>query len=341
MSSWYVWAAIGLYPETPGTADLVLASPVFTHVSITLANGHRIEIDAPRASAADRYVQSAARQRDRGAGRVRNERIRVPLAAGGRRDLGRSPHPSPSARARIAPGAPRRDPLPRRPRRRDPARGSRRHPRRPAHRRTPATTAIPSAHVPLRGGVVSQLVEHHRRACDAFSRVTVQVTDAQWELPTPCPQWGARTLVEHVIGFHDFLLLRPLGVRANRPKTGPAARWAATSVALFAALDTPGTLDRETELPGGGTSSPRTMIGALTTDVLVHTWDLARAASCRSRTRRRVVHDRLRQCARRRVRRRHRDVPCRSAGTRRRRRGDAVDRVVRTRPGVARPGAAP
>ena len=126
---------------------------------------------------------------------------------------------------------------------------------------------------------MSQLVEHHRRACDAFSRVTVQVTDAQWELPTPCPQWGARTLVEHVIGFHDFLLLRPLGVRANRPKTGPAARWAATSVALFGALDTPGTLDRETELPGGGTSSPRTMIGALTTDVLVHTWDLARAAS--------------------------------------------------------------
>ena len=59
MSSWYVWAAIGLYPEAPGAADLVLASPIFTHVSITLANGHRIEIDAPRASATNRYVQSA------------------------------------------------------------------------------------------------------------------------------------------------------------------------------------------------------------------------------------------------------------------------------------------
>jgi uncharacterized protein (TIGR03086 family) len=37
-------------------------------------------------------------------------------------------------------------------------------------------------------------------------------------------------------------------------------------------------LDRTTELPGGGTSTPRTMLAALTTDVLIHTWDLARAA---------------------------------------------------------------
>ena len=58
LSSWYVWATIGMYPETPGTADLVLASPLFTQVTITLGNGRRIEIDAPAASAANRYVQS-------------------------------------------------------------------------------------------------------------------------------------------------------------------------------------------------------------------------------------------------------------------------------------------
>ena len=58
LSSWYVWATIGMYPETPGTADLVLASPLFTQVTITLGNGRHIEIDAPAASAANRYVQS-------------------------------------------------------------------------------------------------------------------------------------------------------------------------------------------------------------------------------------------------------------------------------------------
>ena len=59
MSSWYVWAAIGLYPETPGRADLVLASPMFPHVTIALGSGKTITIAAPQASDANRYVQHA------------------------------------------------------------------------------------------------------------------------------------------------------------------------------------------------------------------------------------------------------------------------------------------
>ncbi|MDQ1508194.1 MAG: hypothetical protein QOG50_38 [Actinomycetota bacterium] len=124
---------------------------------------------------------------------------------------------------------------------------------------------------------MSELIEQHRRACEAFSRVAALVLPDQWDRPSPCTEWDARALVEHVIGFHDFLLLRPLGVRANRPRTDPAARWEATRTALFAALDTPGVIDQATDLPGGGQSTPRAMLGALTTDVLVHSWDLARA----------------------------------------------------------------
>ncbi len=103
------------------------------------------------------------------------------------------------------------------------------------------------------------------------------VPPQRWSAATPCSEWTARDLVEHVIGFHEFLLLRPLGVRAHRPREDPAARWAATSDALFGALAVDGVLDRATDLPGGGQSTPRQMIDALTTDVLVHTWDLARA----------------------------------------------------------------
>ena len=118
------------------------------------------------------------------------------------------------------------------------------------------------------------ILEHHRRACDEFLRVARAVPEDLWAEPTPCSDWDARAVVEHVIGFHDFLLLRPLGVRALRPREGEAARWEATSTALFEALRLDGVLDRDTELVGGGTSSPRRMLGALTSDVLVHTWDL-------------------------------------------------------------------
>ncbi|HEY5024634.1 MAG TPA: GH92 family glycosyl hydrolase [Acidimicrobiales bacterium] len=58
MSSWYVWGAMGLYPETPGRGELVLGSPLFPHITMTLGDGASIVIDAPGASPATPYVQS-------------------------------------------------------------------------------------------------------------------------------------------------------------------------------------------------------------------------------------------------------------------------------------------
>jgi predicted alpha-1,2-mannosidase len=58
MSSWYVWAALGLYPETPGTSTLVLGSPLFPHAAIHLGDGHVVTINAPQAAAGAPYVQN-------------------------------------------------------------------------------------------------------------------------------------------------------------------------------------------------------------------------------------------------------------------------------------------
>jgi predicted alpha-1,2-mannosidase len=46
LSSWYVWAAIGMYPETPGTPVLALGSPLFPHTQITLGNGKVLTLNA-------------------------------------------------------------------------------------------------------------------------------------------------------------------------------------------------------------------------------------------------------------------------------------------------------
>ncbi len=58
ISSWYVWAALGMYPVTPGTADLALASPLFPQAVVELPDGHRIIVHAPAASASTPYVHS-------------------------------------------------------------------------------------------------------------------------------------------------------------------------------------------------------------------------------------------------------------------------------------------
>jgi predicted alpha-1,2-mannosidase len=57
ISSWYVWAAVGLYPVTPGSADLALASPLFSDVVITLPDGKHLVEHAPAASADTPYVR--------------------------------------------------------------------------------------------------------------------------------------------------------------------------------------------------------------------------------------------------------------------------------------------
>jgi predicted alpha-1,2-mannosidase len=57
MSSWYIFSALGMYPETPGTAVLALASPLFPQIVLHRPSGQTIVINAPNASAGAPYVQ--------------------------------------------------------------------------------------------------------------------------------------------------------------------------------------------------------------------------------------------------------------------------------------------
>ena len=50
LSSWYVWAALGLYPSTPGTPILSVSAPLFDRVVIARPQGKFMRISAPGAS---------------------------------------------------------------------------------------------------------------------------------------------------------------------------------------------------------------------------------------------------------------------------------------------------
>ncbi len=47
MSSWYVWSALGVYPEIPGRAETVLTTPRFAHAEVTTGAGKKITVNAP------------------------------------------------------------------------------------------------------------------------------------------------------------------------------------------------------------------------------------------------------------------------------------------------------
>ncbi|MFF7632051.1 GH92 family glycosyl hydrolase [Kitasatospora sp. NPDC008050] len=56
ISSWAVWASIGLYPEVPGRSELAIAGPLFPAVTITRGNGVVINLNAPAAADNAPYV---------------------------------------------------------------------------------------------------------------------------------------------------------------------------------------------------------------------------------------------------------------------------------------------
>jgi predicted alpha-1,2-mannosidase len=58
MSSWYVWNAVGLYPNA-GQDFYYIGSPVFTRATIELGGARRFTIEAPGASPQNVYVQAA------------------------------------------------------------------------------------------------------------------------------------------------------------------------------------------------------------------------------------------------------------------------------------------
>ncbi|POY04669.1 hypothetical protein C3469_03255 [Mycobacterium kansasii] len=49
-SSWYVWAALGLFPSTPGTPILTVNTPLFDRAQLSIPGGKTIRISAPGAS---------------------------------------------------------------------------------------------------------------------------------------------------------------------------------------------------------------------------------------------------------------------------------------------------
>lgn len=127
----------------------------------------------------------------------------------------------------------------------------------------------------------TEIAGRHLRVCERFTEAVV-AAKGHWDRPSPCDAWDARGVVEHVIGFHDVLLLRPMGAKPERPKDDPVQRWVVTQDALRDLFARPGLFDGPIDVPAVGNNAPSRLdaaplVAALTQDVLVHTWDLARA----------------------------------------------------------------
>lgn len=128
---------------------------------------------------------------------------------------------------------------------------------------------------------MSEAAERFRRVAGAFTDRVRAVPAAAWDRPAPCEGWVARDVVEHLVEWVPAFFadggLPPLPA-GPAPAEDLVGAWAALADGLQARLDDLPSAAAEVHHPHVGTHR---FDDAVTTfvlgDVLVHTWDLARA----------------------------------------------------------------
>jgi uncharacterized protein (TIGR03086 family) len=121
-------------------------------------------------------------------------------------------------------------------------------------------------------------VVDYETAASGFAEVLAQCDD-DLSMPSPCEGWSAQDVVDHVMGGPPYYAAA-WGGQAPEVDAGAdrATRYAAESRALADTCRQPGVLDQMVESPlGGGEIPAGLMFGILTSDTLIHTWDLARS----------------------------------------------------------------
>jgi uncharacterized protein (TIGR03086 family) len=121
--------------------------------------------------------------------------------------------------------------------------------------------------------------DQHRWIAAGFTDRVQGATD--WDAQSPVPEWTARDVVRHLVEWFAHFLSNGSGIELPRgpsPDDDPVAAWAVHAAAVQAILDDPEASARTFSNPHMGELP--VVVAAdrfYTTDVFLHTWDLARA----------------------------------------------------------------
>ena len=127
---------------------------------------------------------------------------------------------------------------------------------------------------------MSDISERYRKIAAQFTDRVDAVTADAWDNPSPCEGWVARDVVRHLTEWMPFMFFDGAGLeRPAIPSVDddPRSAWAALDGAIQAVLDDPETAGREFDMQLGRMSVESAVASFGIGDVLIHTWDLARA----------------------------------------------------------------
>ena len=123
--------------------------------------------------------------------------------------------------------------------------------------------------------------DEHRKISGHFTDLVTGVADSDWDSPSPVEGWAARDVVRHLVEWFPAFLESGAGVRLpSGPSVDddPAGAWLIHNEAVQALLDDPDTVDKVLSNPHiGDIPLDQAVNNFYTSDVFMHSWDLARA----------------------------------------------------------------
>jgi uncharacterized protein (TIGR03086 family) len=114
-----------------------------------------------------------------------------------------------------------------------------------------------------------------------MTRVVRSAPDDAWDNPAPCEGWVARDVVRHVVEWMPEFLAAASSARIPEGPSvddDPVGAWQTLDAGIQAVLDDQELAVSEFSHPVAGTHTLQDAISMfILGDVLIHTWDLARA----------------------------------------------------------------
>ena len=127
---------------------------------------------------------------------------------------------------------------------------------------------------------MSEVLERYQGLAAQFGERVEATSDDQWSAPAPsCPEWTARDIVAHVVVGQRYVVAEIEGREPEAPPADadPKVLFRESNAALQAAVAEPGALAKPVKSPMGEMPAELILGRIMSMDVLVHTWDLARA----------------------------------------------------------------
>jgi uncharacterized protein (TIGR03086 family) len=126
---------------------------------------------------------------------------------------------------------------------------------------------------------MTDVQDRYRQVSTGFDAAVKSVTPDKWAAQSPCELWKARDVVAHVVQGHRGVIA---SVRGGDPEPlgdeeDARLAWEAASQALDEIAGDAEALAREVDGPVGKMPAGEIIGRFVTMDLLVHTWDLARA----------------------------------------------------------------